>query len=143
MCVCFVTGPTPRTGNNCTSSLFIEYSILLFYFFLEHFYFILRSLKRHIESTHAGQKYEGMDYVYPHKEKGRPRTKQLKYIDSSEVVYESEEQMDSYEMEDEEDQVPSQITVNNTCCKLASMLVTMSLCSSCGTDLTNFNLILQ
>jgi hypothetical protein len=107
MCVCFVTGPTPRTGNNCTSSLFIEYSILLFYSFLElkHFYFILRSLKRHIESTHAGQKYEGMDYVYPHKEKGRPRTKQLKYIDSSEVVYESEEQMDSYEMEDEEDQV--------------------------------------
>ncbi len=53
-----------------------------------------------------------MEYVYPHKEKGRPRTKQLKYIDSSEVVYESEEQMDSYEMEDE-DQVFSPLTINS------------------------------
>ena len=69
------------------------------------FLFFCRSLKRHIESSHAGQKFEGMDYVYPYREKGRPRSKShlhSKYIDSSEIVYETEEQMDSYELDEEQ-----------------------------------------
>ena len=46
-----------------------------------------------------------MDYVYPYREKGRPRSKShlhSKYIDSSEIVYETEEHMDSYELDEEQ-----------------------------------------
>ncbi len=46
-----------------------------------------------------------MDYVYPYREKGRPRSKpdhNLKYLNSSEIVYETEEQMESYELDEEQ-----------------------------------------
>ena len=44
-----------------------------------------------------------MDYVYPHKEKvGRPKSKSHEFIDATEVVYETEEHMDSYEIDEEQ-----------------------------------------
>jgi hypothetical protein len=44
-----------------------------------------------------------MDYVYPYKEKvGRPKSKPQEFIDSTEVVYETEEHMDSFEIDEEQ-----------------------------------------
>ncbi len=71
-------------------------------------------MKRHIESSHAGQKYDGMDYVYPYKEKvGRPKSKPQEFIDSTEVVYETEEHMDSFEIDEEQVSQSRAVSGNN------------------------------
>ena len=48
-----------------------------------------------MESTHAGQKYDGVDFVFSPKERvgGRPKSKHLnEYIEATEVIYEIDEE---------------------------------------------------
>ena len=60
-----------------------------------------------MESTHAGQKYEGNEYVFEAKEKvGRPRTKgqpqNSEFIEGTEIIYEQDGSMTSYEIDEEQ-----------------------------------------
>jgi hypothetical protein len=55
-----------------------------------------------------------MDYVYPYKEKvGRPKSKPQEFIDSTEVVYETEEHMDSFEIDEEQVSQSRAVSGNN------------------------------
>ena len=58
-----------------------------------------------MESTHAGQKYDGVDLVFSPKERvgGRPKSKHLnEYIEATEVIYESTTPTMTYEIDEEQ-----------------------------------------